>query len=110
MNEVNEETIMGLIMAGGNAKSEAFEAIQAAKTGDFSEADHHLKLADEALVTVHNVQTELLTAEASGEHATVSLLMVHAQDHLMNAITFRDLAGEVVAVYQRLAEVTAVTD
>ncbi|EGF47675.1 PTS system cellobiose-specific transporter subunit IIA, partial [Lacticaseibacillus rhamnosus MTCC 5462] len=27
------------------------------------------------------------------------LLMVHSQDHLMNAITFRDLAGEIVALY-----------
>ena len=38
----------------------------------------------------------------NGGNAT--LLMVHSQDHLMNAITFRDLAGEIVALYKRLAE------
>ncbi|WP_369671184.1 PTS lactose/cellobiose transporter subunit IIA, partial [Enterococcus faecium] len=38
------------------------------------------------------------------------LLLVHAQDHLMNAITFRDLAGEVVAIYQRLAANTTVAN
>lgn len=26
--------------------------------------------------------------------------MVHAQDHIMNAITFRDLAGEIVDLYR----------
>lgn len=106
MTQVNEQTIMGLIIAGGNAKSAAFTAIQAAKAGDFPEATVQLKEADDALVSAHNAQTELLTAEASGNHAEVSLLMVHAQDYLMNAITFRDLAGEVVAVYQRMAEMT----
>jgi PTS system cellobiose-specific IIA component len=30
--------------------------------------------------------------------------MVHAQDHLMTAITFIDLAKEVVAVYKKMAE------
>ncbi len=78
----------GLDYGGGNAKSEAFEAIQAAKNSDFDAATSHLKAADEALVTAHNVQTDLLTAEANGAHADVSLLLVHAQDHLMNAITF----------------------
>ncbi|MFR7699458.1 MAG: PTS lactose/cellobiose transporter subunit IIA, partial [Lacticaseibacillus paracasei] len=35
MTQVNEQTIMGLIIAGGNAKSAVFTAIQAAKAGDF---------------------------------------------------------------------------
>ena len=38
MNEENLEAIMGLIVHAGNAKSDAMEAIQAAKKGDFSEA------------------------------------------------------------------------
>lgn len=29
--------------------------------------------------------------------------MVHGQDHVMNAITFRDLAGEIVDLYKMLA-------
>ncbi len=28
--------------------------------------------------------------------------MVHSQDHIMNAITFRDLAGEMVDLYEKL--------
>ena len=35
----NLEAIMGLIMYGGNAKSDAMEAIAAAKSGDFELAD-----------------------------------------------------------------------
>ena len=46
----------------------------------------------------------MLTKEAQGDPQPVTLLTVHAQDHLMNAITFRDLAGEMVDMYERLAK------
>jgi PTS system cellobiose-specific IIA component len=36
MNEQEQLVIMQLIMAGGNAKGSSFEAIKAAKVGDFS--------------------------------------------------------------------------
>jgi PTS system cellobiose-specific IIA component len=45
----------------------------------------------------------MLTEEAQGKKHPVSLLMVHGQDHVMNAITFRDLAGEIVDLYKKLA-------
>ncbi|WP_143809497.1 PTS lactose/cellobiose transporter subunit IIA, partial [Oenococcus oeni] len=32
------------------------------------------------------------------------LSLVHSQDHIMNAITFRDLAGEIVDLYKKLAK------
>ncbi|WP_390409777.1 PTS lactose/cellobiose transporter subunit IIA [Lacticaseibacillus jixiensis] len=103
-NNENMQAVMGLIINGGNAKSSAFEAIAAAKKGDFDQAKAKLKEADNFLVDAHNSQTKMLTAEANGEHAQVTLLMVHSQDHLMTAITFRDLAGEIVDLYQKIAE------
>ncbi|AEB30600.1 phosphotransferase system (PTS) lichenan-specific enzyme IIA component [Carnobacterium sp. 17-4] len=103
---INIETIMGLIIHGGNAKSDAMEAIHAAKTDDFTLAAEKLDAADKSLVEAHHAQTSLLTQEASGEELTVSLLAVHSQDHLMNAITFRDMASEVVDVYKKLAGVS----
>ncbi|KAF0506775.1 PTS lactose/cellobiose transporter subunit IIA [Pediococcus pentosaceus] len=102
--EQNLEVIMGLIINGGNAKSSAFEAINAAKAGDFEKADEKLKESDVFLTEAHNVQTGMLTEEAKGNHAKVSLLTVHSQDHIMNAITFRDLAGEIVDLYKKMAE------
>ena len=55
------------------------------------------------MAEAHNAQTSMLTDEANGHHQSVSLLMVHGQDHVMTAITFRDLAGEVVDLYKRIA-------
>ena len=100
--EQDLETVMGLIVNGGNAKSSAFEAIRAAKEGDFATADAKMKEANDFLIKAHNSQTQMLTDEANGKHAKVTLLVVHSQDHMMNAITFRDLAGEIVDLYKRL--------
>lgn len=101
------EAAMGLIANGGNAKSLAFEAIRLAKKGDITGARAKLKESDESLNDAHNSQTGMLTREAQGEHTKVTLLVVHSQDHLMNAITFRDLAGEIVDLYEKLYQVNA---
>ncbi len=104
MEEKNLESIMGLIMFGGNAKSDAMEAIAAAKEGNIELADQKIEDAKDSLVEAHRAQTGLLTQEAQGDHMTVTLLTVHAQDHLMTSIAFTDLAKELVDVYRRIEE------
>lgn len=101
-NDTELQVTMQLIINGGDAKSSAFEAISAAKSGNFDVAAAKLKQADAALAKAHDAQTGMLTDEANGKHAKVNLLMVHGQDHVMNAITFRDLAGEIVDLYKQL--------
>lgn len=102
MEEQNLEAIMGLIMHSGNAKSDAMEAIAAAKAGDFDTADKKVKNAEASLVEAHRSQTGLLTEEAKGNHITVTLLTVHSQDHLMTSIAFTDLAKEIIDIYRQL--------
>lgn len=96
------QTIMSLIMYGGEAKSCAMEAISAAKLGKFDLADDKLKEAQESLNLAHHSQTDMLTQEANGSGTKVGLLMVHGQDHLMTSICFVDLAKELVDVYKEL--------
>ncbi|ASB97231.1 PTS lactose/cellobiose transporter subunit IIA [Streptococcus equi] len=102
MEDKQLETIMGLIMHGGSAKSLAMEAIAFAKKGELNQAQESLKQADKALVQAHHAQTDMLTQEARGNATPVSLLLVHGQDHLMTSITFVDLARELVSIYERL--------
>lgn len=103
-DEKRMQIVMGIIMAGGNAKAHAVEAITAAKKGDFTEAEKKLEEANQAIVDAHNTQTEMLTAEARGEHTPIDLYMVHAQDHLMTGITFVDFAKEIVEVYKKVVD------
>ncbi|MGX6446041.1 PTS lactose/cellobiose transporter subunit IIA [Neobacillus sp. K501] len=95
-----ETVIFQIILHGGNAKSSAMEAILAAKQGDFVTADAKIMEAGRELNEAHHIQTALIQGEVRGEKTEVSLLMVHAQDHLMNAITIKDLAAEFVDLYK----------
>lgn len=97
-----EEIVFQLITFSGEAKSYCFEAIQMAKAGDFDGARQTIDMAAEKLLSAHRFQTQLIQQEAGGEAVTVSLLLIHAQDHLMNAILLKDLAGEIIELHSRL--------
>lgn len=102
MEEQQLQAVMGLIVNAGNGKSDAMEAIQAAKAGDFETADSKIKLAEASIVEAHHAQTNLLQEEARGNEMHINLLTVHSQDHLMTSIAFIDLAKEVIAIYKRI--------
>ncbi|MBO9129962.1 PTS lactose/cellobiose transporter subunit IIA [Bacillus sp. 165] len=91
-----------IILHGGNARSDAMEAMQMAKSGDSTEAREKLLQAGEELKKAHKFQTELIGAEARGERSELSILLIHAQDHLMNAMTVKDLAEEIISLYEKI--------
>jgi cellobiose-specific phosphotransferase system component IIA len=98
----NVELAMGLIAGAGDSRSYCFEAIGHAREGRFEEARAALESAAEAMVETHDTQTRMIADELEGKPAPVSLLMVHAQDHLNLALVMRDMAEEFIALYERL--------
>ncbi|PEL05845.1 PTS lactose/cellobiose transporter subunit IIA [Bacillus sp. AFS017336] len=96
----NETEIFTLILHGGNGRSAAMEAIKAAKKKDFVLAHKKLQEAGDALNEAHHIQTTLIQSEIGGTPTEISLLMIHAQDHLMNAMTVKDMAKEFVDLYE----------
>ncbi|WP_315072299.1 PTS lactose/cellobiose transporter subunit IIA [uncultured Clostridium sp.] len=95
-----EEIIMNLIVNGGDARSNAMNAIEHAKAGEIEKARELIVEANEALDRAHDYQTKLIQEEAEGNKTEVSILMVHAQDHLMNAMTITDIANEFIQMYE----------
>ena len=61
-----------------------------------------MKSCEESLNKAHQYQTELIQAEINGEKTEISLIMVHGQDHLMNAMTVRDLAMQMIEMYKKM--------
>lgn len=93
----DEEKIFTMISSAGTAKSMVFEAMRESRRGNCDQASELLQSADEELKKAHSIQTELLQLEAAESGiANISLLMVHAQDHLMMSMLARDLADEII--------------
>ncbi|MBS4174564.1 PTS lactose/cellobiose transporter subunit IIA [Bacillus sp. FJAT-49736] len=91
-----------LILHSGNARSLAMEALYEAKEKNFEGAREKLKEADAAFVEAHHFQTELIQKESSGESLEIPIILVHAQDHLMTAMTVKDLAKEIIDLREEL--------
>ncbi len=96
------EVVMDIIINAGNAKSYAMDSIRAAKKFDFDTAEEKFKSAKDAELSAHNAQTKLLARDSDEQGIELNLLVVHAQDHLMNCITFNDTAREIIDLYKTI--------
>lgn len=97
-----EILVMNLIVDAGSARSYAMDAIRLAKEGNIAAARESLENANGELSKAHKVQTGLIQGEAKGDHTEINLFMVHAQDHIMTSMLARDLAKELVDVYEKI--------
>lgn len=99
-----ELKVMNLVVDSGSARSYAMEAIAFAKDGEFAKADEVMKSSDDEFAKAHHSQTELIQSEAKGEKIDMSLIVVHAQDHLMTSGVVRDLAKEIITIHKKMAD------
>ena len=95
-----EQIAFQIISNSGDAFGLLVEGLSYAKEKNFEETDRCIKEAKQALKVAHNVQTELLCSEANGKNIELSLLFIHAQDHLMNTILAETLITEIIDMYR----------
>lgn len=93
---------MEMIVLAGRSRTASMNAVSSAREGRFSEAERELDEARALLLESHRNQSDLITQEAQGNPVPLSIVLVHAQDHLVSASLMRDLAGEFVLLYRRL--------
>ncbi|MGK9171775.1 PTS N,N'-diacetylchitobiose transporter subunit IIA [Yokenella regensburgei] len=96
-----EEIVMGLIINAGQARSLAWTALKHAKAGDVETARTLMAESHAALNSAHRVQTQLIESDAGEGKMKVSLVLVHAQDHLMTAMLARELIAELIELYEK---------
>ncbi|RSB65422.1 PTS lactose/cellobiose transporter subunit IIA [Atlantibacter subterranea] len=101
MMVVLEEAVMEIIVNAGQSRSLCFEALHAARQGNFDEANSLLREADGYSRQAHRMQTKLIEQDAGEARQPMTLIMVHAQDHLMNSLLARELCEEILHLYQR---------
>lgn len=99
-----EESLIEIISLSGEVKKKFLEAVKHAKNNEPEQAEAVYEEADDKLIKAHLKQTELINQEAGGDKLESSLLLTHAQDHLMTAILLKDMAKEFMDLYERLEE------
>ncbi|CAM3272193.1 PTS lactose/cellobiose transporter subunit IIA [Vagococcus fessus] len=91
-----------IIAKAGDAFSKQMEAISLAGDNQFEKAEELLESAKEDLNAAHQVQTDILTAEAQGTPMETTPIIVHAQDHLTKAMMGDFFVREQIKLYKRI--------
>ncbi|MEI8632621.1 PTS N,N'-diacetylchitobiose transporter subunit IIA [Vibrio sp. PP-XX7] len=97
-----EEAVMGIIVNAGQSRSLCYEALRSAKQGDYEQAEKLMEQANEFAKEAHHVQTQLIEEDEGEGKTRMTLVMVHAQDHLMTSILAKELISELIDVHKRL--------
>ena len=103
--EALEQICFEIISNVGGARSSYIEAIDLARKREFEQAQASVKQGGEYFLAGHQAHARLIQKEASKEGVNVSLLLMHAEDQLMSAETFRILADRFMELYQDLEKV-----
>ncbi|BAE75259.1 N,N'-diacetylchitobiose-specific phosphotransferase enzyme IIA component [Sodalis glossinidius str. 'morsitans'] len=101
-----EQTVMTLLITAGEARSGTMSAIQAAREKLWDKAQAMLAAARQACGQAHTMQTRLIGLDEGSGKVPVTLIMVHAQDHLMTAMLCQDLAAELILLRLEMAGLT----
>lgn len=95
-----ELTMIEIVALSGDARTKLLDAVKKARESDFEGAWALVDEAQELLNDAHRSQTDLLTAEARGEVTTPTVLLVHAQDHLMTTMLLHDVIDALIDIYR----------
>lgn len=101
---MNEERVFGIIANAGDAKGVAYEALESAENFEFEKADELMEQAQKTMKEAHKLQTKMIHEEAAGNHVDVNIILIHAQDHLMTAMSEINLIERFIKMYKKIAE------
>lgn len=97
-----ELTCFQIISAVGTARSLYIEAIQEAKAGNIQRARELVNEGEQVFVEGHKAHAGLIQQEASGDKVEFQLLLLHAEDQLMAAESFKIIANEFIDLYEKI--------
>lgn len=95
-----EQICFKIISLAGESFSKMVEALTAAKNKEFKKSEELIEESREILHKAHEIHAELLTAEANGNNPEISVLLVHAQDNLMNTVLAETFFTEMIQIYK----------
>ena len=95
--------IFEIISHSGNARGLALKHLKEAVEFNFEKAEELIKQGQEELNMAHKTQTKLIQAELNGVPSEKTLLMIHAQDHLMTAMSEQKLREHMIRIVKKLA-------
>ncbi|MCS5961124.1 PTS N,N'-diacetylchitobiose transporter subunit IIA [Klebsiella pneumoniae subsp. pneumoniae] len=97
-----EEVVMGLIINSGQARSLAYGALEAGEAGRLCRSESDDGAVAPGAEQERIAQTQLIESDEGEGKMKVSLVLVHAQDHLMTSMLARELVAELIELHEKV--------
>lgn len=98
------QVALKIILAAGEARTRANEALDALAKKDYQTARDKIAAARNHIIEAHEFQTEIIQAEASGEHFDPCLIFNHAQDTLMTIMSEVNISERMLVLFEAFFE------
>ena len=98
-----EMTCFQIISSVGMARASFIEAIDYAIDGKFDQAEDKIKEGEEYFVEGHKAHADMIQKEANGDKTEIILLLLHAEDQLMSAESFKILADKFIRLSKKIS-------
>lgn len=92
------------ILHAGNARRFISEAYKELSEFNFDIARKKIEQAREEALFAHREQSKIIQAESDGESLEFSLLLTHAQDTLMSAVSEMHIAKNLITIVEKIHE------
>lgn len=100
LDQEMERTIFTIIAQAGEARGEAYAALESLRHRRIEEARQCVDRAARLLEDVHQFHAALIRREANGEEFRISLLLIHAEDILMATSSEISLVEKIIDVVE----------
>ena len=102
MDEKLAEICFHVISEVGLARSCFIYSIEAMKNGDEKESQRLRQEGEEHFNAGHKIHADLIQKEVNGEGVTPNLFLIHAEDILMSAETFKIISEQYIDLLKRI--------
>jgi PTS system cellobiose-specific IIA component len=90
------------ILHAGNARKMISDAYAALTEFHFDDARKNIEQAREEAIFAHREQSKIIKSESEGDTLEFSLLLTHAQDTLMTAVSEIQIAKNMIKIVEKL--------
>ncbi|WP_117234950.1 PTS lactose/cellobiose transporter subunit IIA [Vibrio maerlii] len=107
VKDISEEFLMMLLTQAAMGESASKEAMIKARQGEFEVAKQLIEQAEEAFTEVHKTQTALIGFDEGEGKVPMTLILTHIQDHIMTGMLAKEVAFEIIAIREEMAQLKA---
>ncbi|MBO8163583.1 MAG: PTS lactose/cellobiose transporter subunit IIA [Brevibacillus sp.] len=97
----DEQVAFQIILHSGNARSNILQALAEFKQDRIDQYEQLMERAEQDLLTAHQNHFRMIQKEAESGEQKLSLLLVHAEDHLMSTMTMKDIVKAMMEILHK---------